>query len=71
MAEPLAPSTIPTPSSDADLLAIIGSWRDTLADAEVLALLQEYNMTAKAPLYAALRAGHRGASDPVRRVNAG
>ena len=28
-----------------ELLAIIGAWRDTLPDAEVLALLREYNAT--------------------------
>jgi hypothetical protein len=27
--------------ADAGLLAIIGSWRDTLGDAEVLSLLQD------------------------------
>jgi hypothetical protein len=26
-----------------DLLTIIGSWRDTLGDAEVLSMLREYN----------------------------
>jgi hypothetical protein len=29
--------------ADAELLAIIGSWRDTLSDEEALAALQEYN----------------------------
>jgi hypothetical protein len=30
-----------------DLLSIVGSWRDTLNDAEVLSLLREYNTTGK------------------------
>jgi hypothetical protein len=29
--------------ADVELLAIVGSWRDTLDDAEVLELLQHYN----------------------------
>jgi hypothetical protein len=29
--------------ADEELLAIIGSWRDTLDDAHILALLREYN----------------------------
>jgi hypothetical protein len=29
--------------ADADLLAVVGSWRDTLPDADVLRLLREYN----------------------------
>jgi hypothetical protein len=29
--------------ADEDLLAIIGSWRDTLDDQEILTLLQDYN----------------------------
>jgi hypothetical protein len=29
--------------ADEELLAIVGSWRDTLDDAEVLALLREWN----------------------------
>jgi hypothetical protein len=32
-----------------ELLAIVGSWRDTLDDAEVLRLLREYNTTGKVP----------------------
>ena len=31
--------------ADEELLSIVGSWRDTLPDAEVLALLREYNAT--------------------------
>jgi len=34
--------------ADEELLAIIGSWRDTLPDDEVLALLRDYNATGKA-----------------------
>ncbi len=33
--------------ADAELLSIIGSWRDTLDDAEILSLLREYNATGK------------------------
>jgi hypothetical protein len=29
--------------ADEDLLSIVGSWRDTLKDAEVLSMLREYN----------------------------
>jgi hypothetical protein len=29
--------------ADVELLAIVGSWRDTLGDFEVLAMLREYN----------------------------
>jgi hypothetical protein len=29
--------------SDPELLSILGSWRDTLGDAEVLSLLRDYN----------------------------
>jgi hypothetical protein len=29
--------------ADEDLLSIVGSWRDTLDDAEILALLGDYN----------------------------
>jgi hypothetical protein len=29
--------------ADAELLAIVGSWRDTLPDADVLRMLREYN----------------------------
>ncbi len=29
--------------ADEELLAIIGSWRDTLNDTEVLSMLQDYN----------------------------
>jgi hypothetical protein len=28
---------------DEELLAIVGSWRDTLDDADVLSMLREYN----------------------------
>jgi len=34
--------------ADEELLAIIGSWRDTLPDEEVLALYRDYNATGKA-----------------------
>jgi hypothetical protein len=34
--------------ADPELLAIVGSWRDTLDDAEVLALLRRYNATGRA-----------------------
>jgi hypothetical protein len=30
-----------------ELLAIFGSWRDTLDDAEVLSMLREYNATGR------------------------
>jgi len=33
--------------ADEELLAIVGSWRDTLDDAEVLAMRREYNETGK------------------------
>ncbi len=33
--------------ADPELLSIIGSWRDTLDDAEVLSLLREYNATGR------------------------
>jgi hypothetical protein len=33
--------------ADEELLSIVGSWRDTLRDAEVLALLREYNATGR------------------------
>ena len=33
--------------ADPELLAVVGSWRDTLDDAEILALLKEYNRTGK------------------------
>jgi hypothetical protein len=29
------------------LLAIVGSWRDTLGDAEVLSMLRAYNATGR------------------------
>jgi hypothetical protein len=29
--------------ADEELLAIVGSWRDTLSDAQVLSMLREYN----------------------------
>jgi hypothetical protein len=35
--------------TDEELLSIVGSWRDTMPDAEVLALLREYNTTEQAP----------------------
>jgi hypothetical protein len=34
--------------ADAELLAIVGSWRDTLDDGEVLSMLREYNATGRA-----------------------
>jgi len=34
--------------ADAELLAIVGSWRDTLGDAEVLSMLRDNNTTGKA-----------------------
>jgi hypothetical protein len=34
--------------ADPELLSIVGSWRDTLDDAEVLALLQRYNAMGRA-----------------------
>jgi hypothetical protein len=33
--------------ADPGLLAVVGSWRDTLDDAGILALLREYNRTGK------------------------
>jgi hypothetical protein len=33
--------------ADPELLSIVGSWRDTLDDAEVLSMLREYNATGK------------------------
>jgi hypothetical protein len=33
--------------ADEELRAIVGSWRDTLDDAEVLALLREFNTTGR------------------------
>jgi hypothetical protein len=30
-----------------ELLAVVGSWRDTLDDTEILALLREYNRTGR------------------------
>jgi hypothetical protein len=33
--------------ADEELLAIVGSWGDTLDDAEVLSLLREYNATGR------------------------
>jgi hypothetical protein len=33
--------------ADEDLLSIIGSWRDALDDAEVLAALRDYNATGR------------------------
>jgi hypothetical protein len=33
--------------ADEELLAIVGSWRDTLNDAEVLSMLREYNATGR------------------------
>lgn len=33
--------------ADEELLSIVGSWRDTLDDAEVLSLLREYNATGR------------------------
>jgi len=34
--------------ADEELLSVIGSWRDTLDDAEVLTMLRDYNATGKA-----------------------
>jgi hypothetical protein len=34
--------------AEPELLAIVGSWRDTLDDWEVLSLLREYNATGRA-----------------------
>jgi hypothetical protein len=34
--------------AEPELLSIVGSWRDTLEGAEVLALLHRYNATGKA-----------------------
>jgi hypothetical protein len=34
--------------ADEDLLAIVGSWRDTLPDADVLTMLRDDNATGKA-----------------------
>jgi hypothetical protein len=33
--------------ADPELLSVVGSWRDTLDDAEVLSLLLEYNSTGR------------------------
>jgi hypothetical protein len=33
--------------AEPELLAIVGSWRDTLDDAEVLSMLQEWNTTGR------------------------
>jgi hypothetical protein len=33
--------------ADLELLAVVGSWRDTLDDAEVLSMLREYNETGR------------------------
>jgi hypothetical protein len=33
--------------ADVELLSIVGSWRDTLDDAEVLASLREYNRSGR------------------------
>lgn len=33
--------------ADEELLAIIGSWRDTLEDHEILQLLREFNATGR------------------------
>jgi hypothetical protein len=33
--------------ADKELLAIVGSWRDMLDDAEVLTMLREYNATGR------------------------
>jgi hypothetical protein len=34
--------------AEPELLSIVGSWRDTLDDTEVLALLRRYNDTGRA-----------------------
>jgi len=41
--------------ADRNLLAAIGSWGDTLADAEVLALLKEWNAEKKTQNYGGQR----------------
>jgi hypothetical protein len=33
--------------ADSELLAVVGRWRDTLDDADILAMLQEYNRTGR------------------------
>jgi hypothetical protein len=33
--------------AEPELLAVVGSWRDTLDDADILAMLQEYNGTGR------------------------
>jgi hypothetical protein len=33
--------------ADAELLAVVGSWRDTLTDEEVLSMLREFNTAGK------------------------
>jgi hypothetical protein len=33
--------------ADLELLAVVGGWRDTLDDTEILALLREYNRTGR------------------------
>lgn len=33
--------------ADPELLAVVGSWHDTLDDTEILALLREYNRTGR------------------------
>jgi hypothetical protein len=33
--------------ADEDLLAVVGSWGDTLSDAETLSMLREYNETGR------------------------
>jgi hypothetical protein len=33
--------------ADPELLAVVGSWRDTLDDTDVLAMLKEYNRTGR------------------------
>ena len=34
--------------ADVELLSIVGSWRDTLGDEEIVSLLRDYNATGKA-----------------------
>jgi len=42
------PAELERLGADAELLAIVGSWRDTLDDRGVLSMLREHNSTGKA-----------------------
>ena len=35
-------------TDEPDILSIIGSWRDTLSDADILQMMRDYNQTGKA-----------------------